>query len=66
MRTVPWSRDCKTSFMLNSAKPEFLTDYKTKVLTIETFFFAFQHPDNVFIMPINVKMPTIVAFQHYE
>ena len=62
MRTVPWPRNCKTSFMLNSAEPEVSTDFNTKVLTIETIFLAFQHPDDVFIMQINIKMP----FQHYE
>ena len=47
-------------FMLNSTEHEISTAYKIGVLKMKTFL-AFRFLDFVFIMLINVKMPTIVG-----
>ena len=46
--------------MLNSTQHEISTAHKTKILT-KKMFLALSLSDNVFIMLINVKMPTIVG-----
>ena len=52
--------------MLNSIEHEIKTaPIKYKNAEIRTFH-AFKLSDNVFIIQINVKMPTIVGFNIYE
>ena len=46
--------------MLNSTEHEIITAHKTKLLKMMTFL-AFKLSNGVFVMLINVKMPTIVG-----
>ena len=56
-----WLRDYKTFFMLNSTEHEILAaDKKINYRQIKKFL-ALSLSDVVFIMLINVKMPTIVG-----
>ena len=59
-RKKTWPRDYKTFFMFNSAEHELSMFIKTKMLKIKTFH-AFKPSYVVFIMLINVYMPTVVG-----
>ena len=50
-----------TFFMLNSTEHEISTAHKSKMLKKVDFFIAFNLSDMLFILLINVKMPTIVG-----
>ena len=54
-------RGYKTFFMLNSTDHEISTAHKTKIRTNEDSSCSSSLSDLVFIMLINVKMPTIVG-----
>ena len=59
--TAPLLYACyKTFFMLNSTEHDFQLLIKTEISTIKKFF-PISFSDVVFIMLINVKMPTIVG-----
>ena len=59
---MTWLRGCKTFFRLNSTEHENKSAYKNVLNALEMFtFLAFKLTNAVFIMLINVKMPTIVA-----
>ena len=51
--------------MLNSTEHEISTAHKTKMLKNEDFLLTYKH-SGVFIMLINVKMPTIVAMYEHN
>ena len=55
-----WPRGYKTLFILNSAEHEISTDHK-KLKYRQIKILALSLSDAVFIMLINVKMPTIVG-----
>ena len=52
--------EVEKKFMLNSTEHEISTAHKTKMLK-NKYFSCFSNSDVVFIMLINVKMPTIVG-----
>ena len=56
-----WLRGLKTVFMLNSIEHEISTAHKAKRLKNKDFLPSNSHKLIVFIMLINVKMPTVVG-----
>ena len=56
-----WPRGYKTFFMLNSTEHEISTAYKKLKYRQIKKFLALGLSDVVFIMLINVKMPTVVG-----
>ena len=61
MKAQTWSWGYKTFIMLNSTEDEISTPHKKLKYRQMKMFLALSLSDNVFIMLINVKMPTIVG-----
>ena len=63
---MPRPRGYKTFFMLNSTKHEISTAHKKLKYRQIKKFLALSHSDIVFILLINVKMPTIVGILTFK